>query len=178
MRDLTPPPYLKVPVWRRGAALAIDLLAVGLLSSLIGGSITAVAFVFIVAWLGMRVIWVAKNQGQSLGRWALDMKVVDARIGGTPGLQELLKREAVVGAGAMLFYVGLLSLWNLGSGAAWALMLFIPLPVDCSFAYADRRLRQAFHDQISRTLVAQTRRGYSLDLKIKRLVAEAQRRVK
>lgn len=176
--DSSPPPYPKVPVERRGAALLIDLFAVGIVSSLIGGSITAVAFVFIVAWLGMRVIWVSKNYGQSLGRWALDMKVVDARVGGVPGLQELLKREALVGLGAMLFYVGLVSLLTLGSGAAWALLLFIPLPLDCSLAFSDRVKRQAFHDQLSRTLVVQTRRGYSLDLKIKRLVAEAKRRVK
>lgn len=176
--DRVPPPYPKVPVERRAAALLIDLFAVGLVSSLIGGSITAVAFVFIVTWLGMRVVWVAKNQGQSLGRWAFDMKVVDARMGGTPGLQELFKREALVGVGAMLFYVGLVSLVTLGSAAAWALLLFIPLPLDCSLAFADRGQRQAFHDQIGRTLVVQTRRGYSLDLKIKRLVAEAKRRVK
>ena len=37
---------------------------------------------------------------------------------------------------------------------------------------------QAFHDRIARTVVAQTRRGYSLDLKVKKLIAQSRQRVK
>ncbi len=61
---------------------------------------------------------------------------------------------------------------------AWALLLVIPLLVDCGFAYVDRELRQAFHDQIADTIVVGTRRGYSLDLRLKRLFADFNRDVR
>lgn len=173
--ELAPPPYPKVPLWRRGAALAIDFAAVGLLSLTLGGSVAAQAVVFLLAWLGLRVLLVTRNLGQSLGRWALDMKVVDARIGGTPGLQALLKREGLLGVATLCLLLGLV---NLSPAKPWSLLLFLPLGLDCSLAAFDRVQRQAFHDQISRTLVVQTRRGYSLDIKIKRWVAYAQRRMK
>jgi uncharacterized RDD family membrane protein YckC len=172
--ELAPAYYPKVPIWRRGAALAIDFLAIGLLSLLIGGSIPAQAFVFIAGWLAMRVLLVARNRGQSLGRWALDMKIVDARIGGTPGLLELTKREGAIGLGALLVLWGLV---NLSPAAPGAVMLFIPLAIDCSLAFVDRQ-QQALHDQFSQTRVVQTRRGYSLDLKLRKLFAYAQRRMK
>jgi uncharacterized RDD family membrane protein YckC len=173
--ELAPAYYPKVPIWRRGAALAIDFVAIGMLSLLLARSVAALSFLFILGWLAMRVILVSKNRGQSLGRWALDMKVVDARIGGTPTLLELSKREAVLGLGSMLLLLGLM---NFSPGTAWAMFFFIPVAADCSLAWVDQEQQRAFHDQISRTRVVQTRRGYSLDLKLKRLVAYAQRRMK
>jgi len=50
--------------------------------------------------------------------------------------------------------------------------------VDCGFAFVDNDFRQAFHDRIASTVVIQTRRGYSLDIKLKKIVAAASRRVK
>jgi RDD family len=167
--------YPRVPIWRRGAALAIDFVAVGLVSLLLGQSPVALAFVYGVGWLGMRVVLVAKNHGQSLGRWALDMKVMDARFGGTPGLQELCKREGLLGFGSLLVLIGLI---NLTPSAPWAISLFLPLAIDCGFAYGDPEQQQTFHDQVGRTRLVQTRRGYSLDVKLRRLVAYAQRRMK
>lgn len=172
--EIVPAYYPKVPLWRRGAALAIDALAIGLLSLMMGSSVAAIAVVFILGWLGMRVVLVARNRGQSLGRWALDMKIVDARRGGTPDLLTLTKREGAVGLGALLVWLGLL----LVSTAPWAILLFLPLAIDCSLAWVDGDRQQALHDQISQTRVVQTRRGYSLDLKLKRLIANTQRRVK
>lgn len=167
--------YPKVPLWRRGAALGIDFLVVALVSGILGQSLAAVAFLFIVGWLALRVILVAKNQGQSLGRWAFDMKVVDAKLNGPPGLKELSIREGILGIAVLSALIGLL---NLSPARPWSLLLFLPLGIDCSLAFADRMQRQAFHDQMGRTMMAQTRRGYSLDLKIKRLLADAQRRMK
>jgi len=37
--------------------------------------------VFVLAWWGAAVLLVYRNQGQSLGRWALDMKVLDPELG-------------------------------------------------------------------------------------------------
>jgi len=167
--------YRKVPLGRRAAAASIDFATVGLLSLLLGTSVIALAFCFLSGWLAMRVVLVSKNRGQSLGRWALDMRVVNVRLGGTPDLQSLVKREAVLGCGALLLLIGLVSL---SPGRPWALLLFLPIAADCSLAAVDRQQQQTFHDQIAQTRIVQSRHGYSLDLKLKRLVAQAQRRVK
>lgn len=171
--EIVPAYYPKVPLWRRGAALAIDTATIALLSLMMGSSVAAIAVVFILGWLGMRVVLVARNRGQSLGRWALDMKVVDARRGGTPDLLTLSKREGAVGLGALLLWLGLL----LTPTASWAILLVLPLAIDCSLAWVDQG-QQALHDQIFQTRIVQTRRGYSLDLKLKRLIANTQRRVR
>jgi uncharacterized RDD family membrane protein YckC len=158
---------------RRVAAFAIDFGAVAVFSSLGGGA--AYIFLFILLWLGLRVVLVSRNYGQSLGRWAMDMKVSDARHNATPGLLELCKREGLVGFEALLVLIGLT---NISPRNGWVILTFIPLAVDCSLAFADAEYRQAFHDRIAGTVVAQTRRGYSLDIKVKRLFAQFSRRVK
>jgi uncharacterized RDD family membrane protein YckC len=173
--EIVPIRYPKVPLWRRSTALLIDLFVVGLLSLIMGTGAIARSFIFILAWLCLRVVLVSKNHGQSLGRWALDMKVIDAKRGGTPGLKELTQREIIVGLGALLTLLGLV---NLGPTAPWALFLLMPLAADCGFAYLDQEKQQAWHDQLSGTLVVQTRRGYSLDIKVRRLLAYTQRRMK
>jgi uncharacterized RDD family membrane protein YckC len=161
-----------VPLWRRGAAFAIDFVIVAILSSLLGMGAIAQATVFILAWLGMRVILVAQNQGQSLGRWALDMKVVSLRWGGTPSLQELAKREGWLAFEAMLALFGLI---NLNPGTPWSILLLLPLIADCILAFLDDQQRQTLHDKACETLIVQTRRGYSLDVKLRRLWIDAQR---
>jgi uncharacterized RDD family membrane protein YckC len=173
--DLALPPYPRVPLWRRGAAWGIDFVAVALLSSIIGMSAIAQGVLFIVAWLGMRVILVSKNHGQSLGRWALDMKVVDGRWGSTPGLEKLAQREGLVAVGAVLALFGLA---NLNPASPWSVLLFIPLGADGVLAVFDDDRRQTFHDQLCGTLIVQTRRGYSLDIKLKQLWFYAQKRLK
>jgi uncharacterized RDD family membrane protein YckC len=167
--------YVKVPLGRRGAAWAIDFGAVALLSVLLSLSPYVQAVLFFIGWIAMRVILVYRNHGQSLGRWALDMRIIDVRLGGTPGLQRLFKREAIIGGAAALALLGLV---NLNPSSAWAVLLFLPLGADFSLAFLDPVNRQAFHDQFSDTMMIQTRRGYSLDLKLKRLLVEAKRRVK
>jgi len=173
--ELAPPRYPRVPLWRRGAALGIDFLAVALLSSVMGTSAIAQGIVFIIGWLALRVILVSQNQGQSLGRWAFDMRVVNMRWGSTPGLQELAQRESIIALGAMLVMFGFA---NLNPANGWSILLFIPLAADGLLAIVDQERRQSFHDQICRTLIVPTRRGYSLDLKLQRLWIEAQSRWK
>jgi len=158
---------------RRVAAFAIDLSAASLLSLLLGGSLYPV--IFSLAWLGLRIILVAKNKGQSLGRWALDMKIADPRFKSIPGVTALVKREALTGLGSLLVLIGLV---NLSPTNGWILVAPIPLLVDCGFAFVDNDYRQAFHDRIASTVVIQTRRGYSLDIKLKKIFEEVSRRVK
>lgn len=166
--------FPRVQIWRRGVAFLIDFVGVWLLSSLLGGNLPAFVVVFVLAWLGLRVLLVYRNQGQSLGRWTLDMKVFDPQLGKVPGFQALLKREAVTGLGALLVA------WPLNTTGPVnfaAILLMIPLAIDCGIALSDPILRQAFHDRIARTMMVSTRRGYSLDIKVKRLLARVRRNV-
>ncbi|MGK7876948.1 MAG: RDD family protein [Xenococcaceae cyanobacterium] len=159
--------FPKVPIERRTAAFLIDFVTVWLVSSLAG--IALQWLVFILAWLALRVLVVEKNQGQSLGRWALDMKVIDARFNKIPGLVALAKREGIICFGAFLAMIGLNI--NFRNGISM-LLLISPLLADCGFAFADEQLSQAFHDRIAQTIVIQTRRGFSLDLRLKKLLAQ------
>ncbi len=163
----------KAPFDRRVAAFALDFGSIALLSSF-SGSMLYIP-IFFILWLGMRVIATGNNKGQSLGRWAFDIRIAELRTGSTPGLLELAKREAMTGFGAALIMI---SLASLSPTNGWILILPLPLLADCGIAFVDPEFRQAFHDQIARTVVVESRRGYSLDIKVKKLIAEAQRRVK
>lgn len=164
--------FPRVPIWRRGIALGIDFFVVWLFSSLLGGSLpnfqVAQVVIFLLAWLSLRVFLTYGNQGQSLGRWALDMKVLDAEYARLPGLQALFKREGITGLGASSIAI---ALNNITLGAT---LLLLPLAIDCGLALCDPELRQAFHDRIARTMVISTRRGFSLDIKVRRFLAQAQ----
>lgn len=166
--------YPKVPIERRAAAFAIDFVGVWLVSSLLGINFLLQMLVFTVAWLGLRVVLVSSNQGQSLGRWALDMKVLDAKAK-VPGLLTLVKREGILGVCAFLAMIGL----EIGLGNAISMLLLIsPLAVDCGVALADPAVQQGFHDRVAKTIMIQTPRGFSLDLRLKNLLAQMQRRMK
>ena len=165
--------YPRVPMDRRIGAFAIDV-AVAAIPSLILGSQLYI-LVFIVLWVILRVFVVTGNRGQSLGRWAMDIKVVNPRYRIIPGIVPLLKREAITGFGCLLILIG----WvNLSPTNGFLLVAPIPLLVDCGFAFTDEDYRQAFHDRIAGTIVTQTRRGYSLDIKLKQIFALARRRMK
>lgn len=159
--------FPKVPLERRIGAFSIDFLAVWFLSSFFG------AFqwlIFLLAWLGMRVVLVDKNQGQSLGRWALDMKVLDFRYERMPDLTALAKREGIVGFAAMLAMYGFQD--GLIKGLLYMLLLNIPLLVDCLAALVDGDFNQALHDRFTDTMIVPTQRGFSLDLRLKKIFAE------
>ena len=155
--------FPKVPIERRASAFLIDFVAVWLLSSFAG---SLQWLVFIVAWLGLRVVLVERNQGQSLGRWAMDMKILEERFNRVPGLLPLAKREGIVGLAALLAMWGL----NINFRNPLSMMiLVVPLLVDCGIALADEQLNQAFHDRIANTIIIPARRGFSLDLRLKKL---------
>lgn len=164
--------FRKVPIDRRVAAFAIDCGTAALLSA-IGGD--ASGWLFIGVWFGLRVIVVAKNRGQSLGKWAMDIKVLDPKYRALPGLLELSKRESITGVSVLFLLIGLA---NVNPANPWVLATPIPLLLDCGLAFTDAEFQQSFHDRLARTVVAQTKRGYSLDLKVKNLFAQARRRMK
>jgi len=165
-----------VPVllWRRGVALGIDAIAIGLVSGLLGGGWIAQGFVFVVGWLLLRVVVVSRNKGQSLGRWALDMRII-ALPGGTPTLMNLTKREGLL---AIATFFAVWGITHLSPTSAWVLLLLVPLGVDASIAYNDPAQSQTAHDRYGKTCIVESRRGYSLDVKIRRLVAQLRTRVR
>jgi uncharacterized RDD family membrane protein YckC len=168
-----PSRFPKVPLDRRAYAFLIDFVTVWLLSSFAVGIVKWL--VFLGAWFALRGIVVEKNQGQSLGSWALDMKVIDLRFRKIPGLLELAKREGIVGLAALLAMVGL----EIGFQNGLSMILLIsPLLVDCSVALADEELNQAFHDRLAGTIVIPSRRGFSLDLRLKKFWLEWKRKLR
>lgn len=177
IEQVPPKHYPKVEIERRGMALGIDFLVVWLMSSLLGSSQLGVQIVqilvFILGWVILRVILPYNNQGQSLGRYAFDIKLLEVKGGRVPDLQMLLKREGIIGVGALLVSIAVSNIIRNPT----AILLLIPLAIDCGVALSDP-LRQALHDRYAKTIVVSSRRGYSLDLKVKRLVEKWQRNMR
>ncbi|MBD2292216.1 RDD family protein [Anabaena sphaerica FACHB-251] len=174
--------YPKGEITRRSMALGIDFMGTWLVSSLLGTSNIGIQFaqifVFMLTWLVLRVLIVYNNHGQSLGRWAVDLKVLEVEDGQIvsriPELQALLKREGILGFEALLLSIGLSNI----IANPPAILLILPLAIDCGTALSDTQMRQAWHDRYARTIIVSSRRGYSLDLKVKRLVEKVQRNVR
>lgn len=174
--------YPKAEIARRGMAFGLDFLGAWLISAFFNSGSPGIQFVqilvFIIAWLVLRVLVVYNNQGQSLGRWAFDLKVLEVDkgqvVGRIPQLQALLMREAIICLGALMASITLSSI----IANPTAILLLLPLAIDCGSALSDSLMRQALHDRYARTIIVSSRRGYSLDLKVKRLVEKLQRNVR
>lgn len=156
--------FPKVPLDRRAYAFILDFVTIWFISSFFREILQGI--VFVIFWLTSRVVLVEKNQGQSLGSWAFDMKVINVRFSKIPRLIELAKRECILGIVALLAIIGLRMSFRNGLSM---LLLITPLLVDCGIAFGDQELNQAFHDRIAGTIVVQTNRGFSLDLRLKKL---------
>jgi uncharacterized RDD family membrane protein YckC len=167
-------PFPKVPLERRAWAFAIDFLTIWLLSAIAGAWLQWL--VFLGVWMFLRVIVVERNKGQTLGRWAFDMKVLDPRFKKIPTLVALIKREGILGIASCLAMVGI-QYYGLTNGIG-LILLCCPLFADCALALADERFQQAFHDQIAETVIIQTRRGFSLDLRLKKILADLQQNMR
>ncbi|MDJ0733442.1 MAG: RDD family protein [Nostocaceae cyanobacterium] len=175
---IPPQEYPQVGIGRRCLAFGIDFLGVWLVSSLLGSNNLGIQFVqilvFIVGWLILRVIVPYNNQGQSLGRWTFDIKLLEAEWARIPDLQSFLKREMIVGLEALLISIAISNIIRNPT----AILLILPLVIDCGAALSDTRMRQAFHDRYARTMIVSSRRGYSLDIKFKRLVEMLRRNMR
>ncbi|MEB3160541.1 MAG: RDD family protein [Synechocystis sp.] len=157
-----PPRIPRAPLERRAYAYLLDFVTIWLFSSLANGFVQLL--IFAVGWVGLRIILVSANQGQSLGGWAFDLKVINLRLRRLPGILELSKREGILGGASYLAMLGLNV--NFRNGITF-LLLVAPLAADCALAIAEEGLNQAFHDRIAGTVVLASRRGFSLDLRIK-----------
>lgn len=167
--------YPKVPLDRRVGAFAIDFLSVWFISYFFAGNLFFQWLVFLPGWLIMRVLLVENNFGQSLGRWALDIKVIDPRFNRIPDLLTLVKRELITGCGSALAIAGLQI--NVRNGLSM-LLLLTPLAIDCSLALLDEANNLAFHDRVAETFMVQTERGFSLDLRLKKILGQIQRNMR
>lgn len=160
--------FPKVPIERRMYAFLIDFVLVWIISSIIT-NLFLEFFTFCFIWFILRVVVVDRNHGQSLGRWALDIKVLDARFNKIPSIVSLVKREGIICLVAFASMIGFkLSFFNLLS----ALLLIAPLLIDAGIAITDEEFNQAFHDRFAQTIIIQTRRGFSLDLRTKKLITD------
>jgi uncharacterized RDD family membrane protein YckC len=125
--------------------------------------------IFTLLWFVLRVIVVQANQGQSLGRWAMDLKIIDLRWKRLPSIVTLSKREGILAVAAFIAMIGLkINFRDL-------LLMFVclvPLVADAIIILSDDENNQSFHDRLSDTMITQTRRGFSLDLKMKKLINE------
>lgn len=166
--------YPKVPLQRRAGAFIIDFLSVWFISAFFAANLLVQWLVFIPSWLILRVIIVEKNRGQSLGHWLFDLKVIDPRLNRIPDLLSLSKRELITGVASALAIAGL---QNFTSGLAM-LLLLSPLAIDCSLALIDEETNLAGHDRIAQTFMVQTSRGFSLDLRFKKIFGQIQARMR
>ncbi|HEY9805723.1 MAG TPA: RDD family protein [Candidatus Obscuribacterales bacterium] len=170
----------RAPIWRRASAFAIDFFCAWLPGSLVLGSGAKAqllrSLLFLIVWVALRIFVSYRNQGQSLGRWLLDVKVIDTKLLRSADLLALLKREGYLAFSALFVDIGLSS-WRL-IRQGWIVLLIVPLALDLGLAIADSLNQHALHDRLAGTSVIQSSRGYSLDLKLKRLLAEVSRRVK
>ncbi|MEM8602566.1 MAG: RDD family protein [Cyanobacteria bacterium P01_H01_bin.121] len=165
--------YPRAPFDRRAGALAIDAIVAAVPASL--GDLGLQLIGFGLLWFILRVVVVVRNRGQSLGRWAFDLTIVDDRFGRTPGLLPLLQRELIVGLEILFLLEGFL---NLSPQNGWVILALLPIGIDAAAAFTNLDVRQALHDRWAQTLVIQTRRGFSLDLRIKQLLAQTDPRMK
>jgi uncharacterized RDD family membrane protein YckC len=167
----------KVSLERRAGAFCIDVSAVGLPSLLLGTNLIAQTIFFVLLWLIMRVAIVRKNQGQSLGRWLLGMRVVDTKCHRTPGVEQLCKREALLGIFTASYLVGLSASAHYNASIdSIRNMLMCPFLLNGMFTSVSqsKRFPQALHDRLCQTIVVGTRRGYCLHLKVRKLLNQVQ----
>ncbi len=162
---------------QRNAALLVDFIACAflgqLIEALLGLSNSGLGLViFGIAWMVNRVFIAGKNQGQSLGRWLLSIRVVDMTYGKSAGVFELVKREAAIYLCMALVLAGFSS-----GGLTNTISLFalIPIVIDGVIALADSEKMQTLHDKLAGTIVIVSRKGLQLDQKITKLLGQASR---
>jgi len=166
--------YPRVPIQRRIYAFIVDFVTAWFISALVGIPFLQL-IMFVAAWLGLRVFAVSRFKGQSLGRWAFDIEIIDGRRGRLPDVTVLIKRE---GAVSLIAFLGLVGLQYGFPNFLSIALLVSPLLVDLVVAIGDEEHQQAIHDRFFDTIIVPSRRGYSLDLRIRRWVDDLMDRMR
>lgn len=173
-KEPLPRRYPRAPIQRRIYAFLLDFATAWFVSALVGVALLQL-ITFIIAWWALRVFAVTRYQGQSLGRWAFDLQIIDGRRGRAPDVTILTKREGGISVIALLGLVGLqYGFPNFLSVA----ILVSPLIIDLVVAIGDEENQQAIHDRFLDTVIVPSRRGYSLDLRIRRWVDQIRDRMR
>jgi uncharacterized RDD family membrane protein YckC len=163
---------------QRVAASGIDIVVCLMLSSfleaLVGIDVVSGAgeLIFCFVWLFNRVLVPTKNQGQSVGRWAMNLRVVDVEFGKTANVVALARREATVLI-AMLIWIA-----SLDSLTGAVILALIPVVVDIAPAFVDIDRRQALHDKVGDTIVINSRKGFELERKLLSFFGQANKFVR
>ncbi|NJL43439.1 MAG: RDD family protein, partial [Pseudanabaena sp. SU_2_4] len=145
-----------------------------LIEALLGLSNSGLGLSNFLAWPGCSIVFLSrgKNQGQSLGRWLVSIRVVDMMYGKSAGVFELAKREAAIYLCMALVLAGFNSGGLTNTISFFAL---IPIVIDGIIALADSEKMQTLHDKLSGTIVIVSRKGLQLDQKIAKLLGQASR---
>ncbi len=156
----------KVATWqKRVGAFALDFglglgacyLAQGA-ATLFGAGAESVSMIgygtFFGAWLVNRGFLQSRPQGQSFGKWLLNIKTIDTETEQSPTVIRSMAREGVT------------SLFILTEALA------VPLIADGLFSVFDKEKRQSIHDRAGRTQVVEAEEGFHLDEKAKQYLQE------
>ncbi len=159
-------PQTKVATWRKrvgafaldfGFGLGVCYLAQGA-AALFGAGAESVNMVgygtFFGTWLVNRGFFQSRPQGQSFGKWLLNIKTIDTETEQSPTLIRSVAREGVT------------SLFILTEALA------IPLIADGLFSVFDKEKRQSLHDRAGRTQVVEAEEGFHLDEKAKQYLQD------
>jgi uncharacterized RDD family membrane protein YckC len=163
---------------QRTAASGIDIVVCLMLSSLLEAllGIDVVSgggeLIFCFVWLFNRVLLTTKNQGQSVGRWSMNLRVVDTEFGKTANVIALLRREAAILVAMIIWIASLDSL----TGAV--ILALVPIVIDIAPAFVDIDRRQAIHDKIGDTIVINSRKGFELERKLLSFFGQANKFVR
>ena len=84
----------------------------------------------------------------------------------------LTKREGII---AIVSFSLMISLKINFQDFLLMILFAIPLILDGLTIFSDDQYNQAFHDRISGTIITQTKRGFSLDLRLKKLFRETRK---
>ncbi|AFY70525.1 RDD domain containing protein [Thalassoporum mexicanum PCC 7367] len=163
---------------QRTAASGIDIVVCLMLSSLLEALVgidvvsSGGELIFCFVWLFGRVLVPTRTQGQSIGRWAMNLRVVDVEFGKTANVIALARREATILI-AMLIWIA-----SLDSLTGAVILALVPVVVDIAPAFVDIDRRQALHDRIGGTIVINSRKGFELERKLLGFFGQANKFVK
>ncbi|MGK7909726.1 MAG: RDD family protein [Synechococcus sp.] len=141
-----------------GIGLGVSYVAQGLVA-MFGGGPEAIAMMGYGAFFGTWMInrgYGQSRTGQSIGKWALNIKTVDTQTDEPPSLIRSVAREGVSSL--------LIATEALG----------VPLVADSLFAIFDKEKRQSLHDRAARTQVIDCEEGYQLDAKLSEFLEEGE----
>jgi len=107
-----PPP--RAGFWRRTGAWLFDAIVLGLISSVIGGLIGGHGEISLPLWWAYGTLMEGSSRGQTLGKMAFGIRVVDPHTGRSIGFARAFIRQVVALISVICLFLG--DLWMLWDG--------------------------------------------------------------